>query len=148
MAKDGISTHVFNVKNAYDKSAVGALIRYLKANEIDVLCTHDYRSHFIGFWALRNIKVKWVAFSRGWTKDDLKVRLFHIIDKIFIRFANHIVAVANSQKLKLIKLFVPEKKISIVHNAIDPDLFNDVTPIDLRANFGFPTNSVICISGG
>ncbi len=73
----------------------------------------------VGMLARGKEDLRWIAFSRGFTKENLKIKFFHTLDKIFIRQADHIVAVSASQKKKLVRLFVPSKKISVVHNAID-----------------------------
>lgn len=148
IAHDDIQTHSFQVRNPYDPRSVGLVRSYLKENKIDILCTHDYRTQVIGFLATRAIKVKWMAFSRGWTKENLKIRAYNLLDKIILRFADHIAVVSNSQKRKLKRLLIPGKMISVVHNAIDPDKFKDLKRIDLRKRFGLPPGSMICISAG
>jgi glycosyltransferase involved in cell wall biosynthesis len=148
IAADNIDTHLFQVQSAYDFSAIGKLREYLKKNNIRILCTHDYRSHFIGFRATRDIRTGWAAFSRGWTKDTLRVRLYTLLEKSIIRFADHIVAVSGSQKRKLTKLFIPDTKITVAHNAVDYDFFKNVEPNDLRRQFNFPTDSIIVIAAG
>ena len=148
IARDNIPVHVFDVTSAYDTRAISDLRNYCRANEIDILCTHDYRTTVLGCMAARRIRTRWLAFSRGFTQDNLKVRLYHAIDKFLIRQANHIVAVSHSQKDKLRRLWIREKNISVVHNAIDPDSFAAIPPVDLRTRFGFEPDTFVCISGG
>ncbi|HKK21280.1 MAG TPA: glycosyltransferase family 4 protein [candidate division Zixibacteria bacterium] len=148
IAADGIPVHTFEVKSGYDTKAIRKVGEYLKANDIDILCTHDYRTHMIGMLARGKEDLRWVAFSRGFTKENLKIRFFHTLDKIFIRQADHIVAVSASQKKKLERLFVPSKKITVVHNAIDSANFEAIDPIDLKRKFAFPSDSIVLISGG
>ncbi len=148
IAADGIPTHAFEVTSAYDIGAIRKVGQYLRENDIDILCTHDYRTHLVGMLSHGKKDLRWIAFSRGFTKENLKIRLYHALDKIFIRQADHIVAVSESQKKKLVRLLVPSKKISTVHNAIDSANFEAVDPINLRKKFGFPPESIISISGG
>lgn len=148
IARDDIDTVCFEVKNAYDRRAISRLRNYLKDKKISILCTHDYRTHLIGYLARRKTSTRWIAFSRGFTRDDLKVRFFQQIEKILIRFADHIVAVSGAQKQKLKKKFIPSKKISVVHNSVDPEIFKTVEPVDLRQKYNLPDHSVVCISGG
>ena len=148
VAEDGIATHTFPVESAYDRSAISLLRSYLADHKIQVLCTHEYRTHVIGMLAARGTSTGWVAFSRGWTMDNLKVRLFHVLDKSIIRFADHIVAVSRAQKEKLVKLLIPAGKISVAHNSIMPEAFDRVSPVNLHERYGFPAESIICVSGG
>ncbi|MCB2231502.1 glycosyltransferase family 4 protein [bacterium] len=145
---DGIDTHIFEIGSAYDPSTVKMVRGYLRENEIDILCTHDYRTHVVGLAATRGLRTAWVAFSRGWTWENFKVKAYHTLDKIVIRFADHIVAVSGAQKQKLVKIMVPGSKISVAYNSIQPELFDDVEKVDLHKRFDFPDNAVIAVSGG
>ncbi len=145
---EGLKTHLFRVKSAYDMAAIRLVREFIKNNEIEILCTHDYRTHIIGFWAIKGTGSKWMAFSRGWTMDTFRVRLYHLIDKIIIRFATHIVAVSASQKNRLVRLMTPASKISIVHNAIDSSSLADIELVDLRARYRFPGDAIIALAGG
>lgn len=146
--KDSIKTHLFKTKGAYDYRAILMVREYLNMNRIHILCTHDYRTQLIGFWATRGTRVKWIAFSRGWTRENPKIFIYNLMDRIILRFADHLVAVSHSQKSKLGKLLIPDRKVSVVHNAISRDFFSTVKMVDLREEFHLPSDSIICISGG
>ncbi|MCP4706396.1 MAG: glycosyltransferase family 4 protein, partial [candidate division Zixibacteria bacterium] len=148
ISDDNILTQTFNVSGGYDLKAIKLVREFLIDKNISILCTHDYRSHLIGMMARRKTLAKWIAFSRGWTSEDIKIKFYHMLDKIFIRYANHVVAVSESQKLRLTKLLVSKNKITTVHNAIDPKAFAHVEAVDLRDKFDLPQNSIIGISGG
>jgi len=148
IADDEIPTHTFAVKSAYDPQAIQTVKSYLKSNDIQILCTHDYRTQLIGLLSTWGTKTRWIAFSRGWTSENLKIKLYHILDKIVIRFASHVVAVSGEQKRKLTRLLVPGRKITVAHNAIDPESFGDIEKVDLRSRFDLPKDSIICLSGG
>lgn len=148
IARDNVAIHTFAVGSAYDRKAVGLVRDYLGKNNINVLCTHDYRTHLIGWLASRKTPTKWIAFSRGWTSESLKIKAFHTLDKIIVRFADHVVAVSESQKLKLIRLFLSPDRITTVHNAVAPSIFENIPRIDLRKRFNLPDDSIIGISGG
>jgi glycosyltransferase involved in cell wall biosynthesis len=148
LARDGVPTHCFPVGSPYDLAAFHLLRKYLKENRIDILCTHDYRSQVLGFLATRGTRVKWLAFSRGTTRENLKVRMFQKLEKLVIRYASHIVAVSDSEKNGLLKNLIHEARISVVHNSIDADLMERIPKIDLRQRYRFPPDAIICISGG
>lgn len=148
MARDGIATHCFDTSSAYDFKVIDSLRRYLVENSIDYLCTHEYRSHFIGMRARRGTKADWIAYSRGWTKENLKTRFFHTLDKVIIRFADRIVAVSEAQASKLRDLMIPSHKICVIHNAVDVSRFASIKPADLKKRFDFPEDSVIGIAAG
>ncbi len=148
IAKDGISTHLFQVGSAYDRKAIRLIRKYLIENEISIICSHDYRSHLIAFWGTKKTKAKWMAFSRGWTEDDWKVRFYHLLDKIFIRFADHIVAVSQAQKQKLVRLMIPSNKITVAYNSIEPERLTPIERINLRKRFNWSAEVFIVLAGG
>lgn len=148
IASDGLATKTLPVKNAYDPSAPGQLREYLKANAVDILCTHDYRTHAVGWRARRGTRCRWIAFSRGWTSENRKIKLYHTLDKIIVRFADHIVAVSEAQKKRLTRLMVPDRKISVVHNAVDAAALRSVRPVNLHARFNLPRHAVVFVAGG
>jgi len=145
---DNIPTYCLEVTSAYDTKAVSQLKQYLRERQISILCTHDYRTHLIGWLATRRTPVKWIAFSRGWTRENLKVRLFHLIDKIIIRFADKIVAVSAKQGDRLHNLLISRKRITVVPNAIDPTQFEKVPAISLRKTYNFPPDTMVGIAAG
>ncbi len=148
IADDNLPVHVFRVSSAYDTRALSDIRQYLKDNRVDILCTHDYRSVVLAALVVRRMRTRWLAFSRGYTRDNLKVRFYHTLDKFFIRQANHIVAVSEGQKKRLKRLAVRERQITVVPNAIDPDSFSSVVPVDLRTRFDFDPDSLVVIAGG
>jgi glycosyltransferase involved in cell wall biosynthesis len=148
IAGDGIPTHLFQVSSAYDTRVISDIRTYLREHNIHILCTHDYRTTVLGCLAVRRTPTRWLAFSRGFTKDNFKVRLYHAIDKFLIRQAAHIVAVSGAQKEKLRRLFIKGNRITVVPNAIDPDRFAGIPPVNLRERFGFDLQTVVCVAGG
>ena len=147
-AGDGIPVHLFKVRSAYDLKAIGMVRDYLKEMDIDILCSHDYRTALVGYWARKGTRARWIAFSRGWTKENLKIRAYCLLDKFVLRFADRIVAVSSGQKQKLVKLHIDQGKISVVHNAVRPEEFDKVPQVDLRRRFNLPAEAIVCISGG
>ncbi len=145
---DGIPVHLIDVSSAYDRGAIGKLRDLLDRSEINILCTHDYRSHLIGWLAARGSAVRWIAFSRGFTQDNWKIRLYHGIEKFIIRFADRVVAVSASQAEKLRQLHVAPEKIAVVHNAIDPIVFQSIERLSLRQRFALPAESIVGFACG
>jgi len=148
IAGDDIETRCFNVSNAYDPRSIGDIRRYLKNREIDILCTHDYRTHILGFLATRGLACRWIAFSRGATTENFKVRFFHALAGFIVRRTDHIVAVSGSEKTKLRRSGVNEDKITVVHNAIDIPRIRTATRADLRSRFNLARDSIVCVSAG
>jgi glycosyltransferase involved in cell wall biosynthesis len=148
IAQDNINTITFNVTSAYDLNAIRIIREYISKNKINIICTHDYRAHFYGNMAREKKDTSWVAFSRGWTKDNFKIHMYCWFDKFIIRFADHIIAVSHAQKKSLINVLVSPNKITVAHNAITPGVFEKVQRINLKEKFNLPKESIVGIAGG
>jgi len=148
IADDNIETKLFDVKSAYDNTSVKLIRKYLEDNHIDILCTHEYRSHFYGFRACKGAPTKWVAFSRGMTTENIKVKIFTYLEKYFIKKADHVVAVSESQRQKLVKQSISAQNITTIHNAIDLSYVNSISSISIRDRFSFDQDVFISISAG
>ena len=148
MANDKVMTQTFKIDSNFDTGAITLIRDYLTENKIDILCTHEYRTHLIGWLASQRTTTKWIAFSRGWTSENILMKARHTIDKIVIRFADHIIAVSHSQKTQLKKILVPSAKITVAHNATDLSAFRNIEKVNLRRRFGLADNSIIGIAGG
>lgn len=147
-AADGVRTQLFRVRSAYDPSAFGRLRDFCSKEQLDLVCTHDYRSAVLACVGLRGTRTRWIAFSRGSTADNLKVRAFHRLEHFIQRFARHVVAVSGSQREKLLRAGIEDRKITVVANAIARETVESVTAVDLRARHGFPADSLVVVSGG
>lgn len=148
IAADGIPTHSFDVRSSYDPRGVAMLRDYLREQEFDLLCTHEHRSSTLAWLAVRGTKARWIAFSRGFTTENLKMRVFQGIERLVVRSADHIVAVSRSQKEKLERLWIPSDRISVVPNAIDPGYMAQLSPVDLRGRIGCAPEDFVCVAGG
>lgn len=148
IADENIPTKLFRVKNAYDNTSTKLIKKYLEENDIDILCTHEYRSHFYGFRACKGTPTKWIAFSRGSTIENIKIRIFTYLERYFLRKANHIVAVSESQKQKLIKQSIKPQNITTIHNAIDLAYIKSIKALSIKEKLLFPQDAYVCISAG
>ncbi len=137
---------LLNVKSAYDLSAIGKMRSVLRGENVDLLCTHDYRSHLLGHLACARSKVKHVCFMRGSTRDDLKVRLYQWLDRLTLGFADHIVTVSEQQR-RALRGFSDER-VSVAHNAVSIDELDEIEPVDLKLAFDLPPEALVVVAAG
>jgi hypothetical protein len=71
-------------------SAISQLTVLLKEEEVDLLCTHDYRSDIVGTIAARRAHVRCAPFLRGWTGESFAIKLFELMDRQVLRFATNV----------------------------------------------------------
>jgi len=83
-----------------------------------LICAHGYKANFYSLALKLMTGCKIVGFSRGWTAENLTVKLYGLMDKLLIRFSDRVVAVSYAQRERLRTLFVPEGKIRVVQNSL------------------------------
>lgn len=94
--------------------------RIVLEHDINVIQTHGYKSNVIGMFLRRLCGRPWIGFAHGFTDENWKVRLYNRIDRAALRRADLIVTVAESTKKLLASNGLPEAKIRLIYNAIDP----------------------------
>ena len=89
-----------------------------------------------------------MAFVRGWTGEDWKVRIYDGLDKFIVRFADLIICVSQAKKEELRNLRVSEHKIAVVYNAFDLKNLKLTPGLDIKQIFQIPKAGIIIAGFG
>lgn len=151
-AMDGLKTCAIPMAGVLDFKAQGRLNEIIRENEIDLLCTHGYKSCVMGWRAARTNNIPIIAFSRGYTSENFKVKIYEWLEQRILRMADGIVAVSHGQEKKIINLGIVGKRNWVVHNAVNVD----INPSDVSENeknevfseFGVPFNAMLVVTAG
>lgn len=145
----GIRSDKIDTTGAFDPRMVMNLLSVIKAQKIDLLCVHGYKANVIGRIAAWLSGIPVIAISRGWTGEAPKIRFYEWLDKLFLRFADHIVAVSHGQMEKISKLGIPSERVSVIHNCIAvPESCYEQRKSFLRRELGLPDAAVLVVSAG
>ncbi len=115
----GLTSLSVPCSNAYDPRQISRLRSIFIRQRPQVVCTHDYRSNFLSRLAKTGLGAAHVAFWRGTTRENLKVRLFQWAERPLLKAADRVVVVSREQRDLLISSGFSEKKVAVVHNAVD-----------------------------
>jgi glycosyltransferase involved in cell wall biosynthesis len=132
------------------RACVREVAEHLDRVGADVLLCHGYKSNILGRPAARRRGVPAVAVARGWTGESLKVRLYERLDRLHLRWMDHVVAVSAAQAEKVRRAGVPAGRVSTISNAVDPDRFADSDPryrARLQRCFRGPRERIIGAAG-
>jgi len=112
---------VEKIKDSFigDLRVIKRIREIITVHKINLLISHDYKSNFFAHFALRNQSTVHIAHFHGYTSENRRVALYNFIDKIILKRLSTIIAVSSYSKQLLIKHGIPEKKITVVPNAID-----------------------------
>lgn len=128
--------------------AITELINILRQFEVNILITHGFKANVIGRLASMWLGIPMIAVSRGWTAENWKIRLYERADKLFLRWATHVVAVSEGQRQKILKLGVRPENVSTIHNAIDLHLIPPASDYSIRDQLHIPDNAIfVCTAG-
>jgi len=105
----------FDTPNMRD--SLRELTQLLRSRAADILVTHTFKPNVLGRIAARRVGIPVVAVSRGWTWENLKVRVYESIDRVNLRFMDHVVAVSEGQAERVRKAGVPRTRTSVIRNA-------------------------------
>lgn len=121
----GLAFDSVETRGSWDRRMVARTGSVLAATNPDILQTHGYRPTAVATaLGLCGIDLPWVAFFHGSTTENLRVRLFHLLDGLLMLRADQIVVVSSSQ---VDRFRNPKRPVKVLTNAI---LDTSVTEID------------------
>lgn len=144
----GVKVVELHTGNPFNPLTIKQVANALKQHSVDLLCVHGYKSNVIGRLASWMVGIPQISISRGWTAENPRIRIYEKLDRIFLRFSNHIVAVSHGQKEKILKSGVKMDRISVIHNAINLEGLINETGNSLRSELGLPEDALIIASAG
>jgi glycosyltransferase involved in cell wall biosynthesis len=132
------------------RAAAQELAQTLERLRADVLLCHGYKANLLGRIAARSRRIPAVAVSRGWTGESLRVLAYEAVDRLHLRWMDHVVAVSEAQSAKVRRCGVPADRCRVIHNAIDVERFTTPDPTyegKLRRLFRSPPARIVGAAG-
>jgi glycosyltransferase involved in cell wall biosynthesis len=145
---EGFAAALLQKRPPFDPRSIGELTALLRRDGIDLLVTHHYKANVIGRLAALRTGIPTVAVSRGWTGENRKIRFYEWLDRRFLHFADHIVAVSEGQRSKVLSLGVPPRLVSVIHNCIDVQESQPPSEVSLRRELGLAAEALLIVSAG
>lgn len=144
----GFQTVRLQSHSPLNPSSIHQLYTILKQHSVSILCTHGYKPNILGCCASAFAQIPTIAISRGWTWESPKIRMYEALDRLFLRFTDHVVAVSAGQQQKILASGVRADKVSVIHNAINLEDSVKKTDSMLRHELGLPEDALVIASAG
>lgn len=144
----GIPVWGLSGSNPFDPRPIWNLRDYLVRSRVDILCTHGYKSSVLGRIASWMAGCRQVVISRGWTGETRRVRCYEMLDRIFLRLADAVVAVSEGQRQKILACGVKPDKVRVIHNAIDLATYPGPAEKSVRTELGIPLDAILVATAG
>lgn len=144
--EQGIALQCFAQSFNWDMRSFNTVREFVRREGVDIVQTHGYKENICGLYLRRTTGKPWLTFVHGTTDENLKVRLYHALDRFIAARADRIVPVSH----ELMRRRVPKTlrhKARVVENAIVPRARN-VSPeaaAHWRAQQGLMQPVVACV---
>ena len=129
--------------------AVFQLLRLLREHDIALFCTHSYKANIIGYLASQFTGRPHLAFVRGWTGEDFRVRMYEKLERAVLRHTARVLCVSNEQAEQLSASRRRERPPTVVPNAIElPNAVDAAARAELRRKLQLPSEAFIVGAAG
>jgi glycosyltransferase involved in cell wall biosynthesis len=139
---------IIQERNPFDLRMVKDLAALIREEKIQLLCTHGYKPDIVGRIACWIAGIPMVVISRGWTAENKKICVYETLDRLSMRWADHIVAVSEGQREKILKCGISKDKVSVIYNGIDVGTQSQVVKTSFRQETGLDAEDILIASGG
>ena len=147
-ADKGIASRELGLRSAFHPGAVTELVEFMKTLETDILVGHGYKGNIVGRLATWSAGIPFLAVSRGWTAESRRIRFYEVLDRLFLRLADAVVAVSEGQRRKILACGVRPDKVWVIHNAIDLEAYPGPAEKSARDELGIPLNAILVTTAG
>jgi glycosyltransferase involved in cell wall biosynthesis len=99
---------------------VHRLAKMLSERKGSLLCTHGFKANVVGYLAARRTGTSHVAFVRGFTAENRRVRFYEMLERQALKRADRVVCVSESQAKQIAPIRGNRRAPIVVKNAMLP----------------------------
>jgi glycosyltransferase involved in cell wall biosynthesis len=99
---------------------VPRLSRMLAERKGSLLCTHGFKANVVGYLAARRTGTSHVAFVRGFTAENRRVRFYEMLERQALKRADRVACVSESQAQQIARIRGHRRAPIVVKNAMLP----------------------------
>jgi glycosyltransferase involved in cell wall biosynthesis len=145
----GVECEAIREERRFDRSVVPQLRALARRYAPDVLQSHATKSHFLIRLYGLNRGLPWVAFSHGYTAEDLTVRLYNQLDRWSLRAADRVVTVCEPFAERLRGFGIEARRLTVLHNPVPPFAAPPPEGVEsLRRRLEIPAECLVLLSVG
>lgn len=116
----GLDSYRIRMLGRFDPLGILRLCRLIRAENIDIIHTHGYKSDIIGVIAARIMGIKAVATPHGFDKsDDLKLKIYIHLGCMALRYFDRVVPLSQELKSDMEKIKINPMKLRLINNGVD-----------------------------
>jgi glycosyltransferase involved in cell wall biosynthesis len=96
------------------------LTRMLSEKKGSLLCTHGFKANVVGYLASRRTGTPHVAFLRGFTAENRRIKFYEVLERQALKRADRVVCVSESQAQQIARIRGNRRPPTVVKNAMLP----------------------------
>ena len=128
---------------------VRRLAKMLSQRKGSLLCTHGFKANVVGYLAARRTGTSHVAFVRGFTAENRRVRFYEMLERQALKRADRVVCVSESQAKQIAPIRGNRRAPIVVKNAMLPPYSRlQNRPTMSRNDLSIPTSAFVFGSVG
>ncbi len=132
-----LPVQIFPCKGKLDLKTVLLIRRFVDEQKINLIHTHGYKSNFYTAAAVPGKKVPMITTCHNWLGDDIKMKLYARLDKVFLNRFDKIIAVSDAVKQEILNHGISSEKLVTIYNGIDIKRFNNrINENNIRKKLG------------
>jgi len=149
-ADQNVPVETIKTAHSYQWSTLQKLRTCILKKQPAIICCHGYKPLALSLLAKRRTAIPIIAFSRGHTLENLKIRIFEFIERKLYNFSDKVVAVSQGYAERLKRYGVESGRIEAVLNAVKTDKFLSFVEKreDTRRELGFTDNDLVIATAG
>lgn len=129
----GFPTHIIPMQGKFDPWAIKELVKLIKAQNIDIIHTHGYKSDLIGLIAAKIAGIKIIATPHGFeNSNDKKLQFYIKLGLVALKFCNSIAPLSNDIQQELLNNYISPDRIRLIYNGVDLEEIEAITKPDQK----------------
>jgi len=146
----GLPTAEFS-SGRFGPRTIVELARTLREKRISVLCTHGYKANLLGWAASRLTGCPQIAFARGWTGENWRIKFYESLDRFVLRWTNWVVCVSRPLAEEIGRIRSGRTSPQLIPNCALLQFRSPTLPVDrspIRRTLRLPQDSFcVCAAG-
>lgn len=139
--EENVTVEVIVEDQTFNRKVFKDCLMLAEKYHVNIVQSHGYKGHLLSLFLKIKTNVKWISFSHGWTSENKKMRLYNLLEKCLVVFADIAVGVSKKIKKTLMLFRFGRKTINII-NAIEIISFRS-NRNKIRSKYNFNQNTFI-----
>ena len=114
----GLNVHVIQDERGVSSVLVDRIIELMDRLEIDILHTSEFRSNVLALMCRRRRPVKLVSTVHGWIANNLRGRVYRVVDKAVLPRFDAVIMVSQATRQLVPRWWLPDRRVEVLPNAL------------------------------